>query len=66
MPNYTYHNVICGMRDNNIRFSDLRKLMLDLGFDERIKGDHFIYKKNGIPERIVIQPYGNKAKAYQV
>ena len=31
-----------------------------------VKGDHFIYYKNGIDEIINIQPEGNKAKAYQV
>ena len=29
-------------------------------------GDHFVYKRDDIIERIVIQPKGNKAKAYQV
>jgi predicted RNA binding protein YcfA (HicA-like mRNA interferase family) len=41
-------------------------LILSYGFTERIKGDHHIYKRNDIIERIVIQPLGNKAKAYQV
>ena len=36
------------------------------GFRERIKGDHYVYKHDDIIERIVIQPSGNKAKAYQV
>ena len=52
--------------DNNIRFSDFRNLILSYGFRERIKGDHYVYKHDDIIERIVIQPLGNKAKAYQV
>lgn len=66
MPNNTYDIVMNGRSDSNIRFTDFRNLLLSLGFRERIKGDHFIYKRNDIIERINIQPNGNKAKAYQV
>ena len=58
--------VMCGTRDKNIPFSDLQKLLAVLGFQCRIKGDHYIYYKNGVAEFINIQPEGNKAKAYQV
>lgn len=57
---------MCGTKDKNIRFSDLQKLLSALGFQYRIKGDNFIYYKNGIDEIINIQPIGNKAKPYQV
>jgi len=30
--------------------------MVDLGFEERIKGDHHIFTKDGIAEIINIQP----------
>lgn len=56
----------CGSSDKNISFTDLRKLLLDLEFNERIKGSHHIYYKNGIEEIINIQPLESKAKAYQV
>ena len=55
-----------GESDHNIRFADLRNLLDSFGFRETIKGDHHIYKRNDIPERINIQPNGNKSKAYQV
>lgn len=61
-----YNKVMAGNSDNNIRFADLRNLILSFGFNEHIKGDHFIYKRKDIPERINIQPNGNKAKIYQV
>jgi len=48
------------------KFIDFRNLIRFFGFKERIKGDHFVYKRDDIIERIVIQPKGNKAKAYQV
>lgn len=66
MANNTYNMVMSGKSDNNIRFNDFRNLILSYGFRERIKGDHYIYKRDDIIERINIQPIGNKAKAYQV
>lgn len=59
-------DVMSGSKDKNIRFADLQKLLSALGFSCRIKGDHFIYWKNGIDEIINIQPDGNKAKPYQI
>ena len=64
--NKIYQEVLCGLRDQNIRFAELQKLLEQCGFQCRIKGDHFIYYKSGIDEIINIQPDGNKAKAYQV
>ena len=61
-----YNDVMSGKSDNNIRFSDFRNSILSFGFSERIRGDHHIYKRNDIIERIVVQPLGNKAKPYQV
>lgn len=37
-----YQSVMSGMQDNNIKFRDLRNLLENLGFEYRIKGDHFI------------------------
>ena len=61
-----YNDVMSGKSDNNIRFSDFRNSILSFVFSERIRGDHHIYKRNDIIERIVVQPLGNKAKPYQV
>lgn len=58
--------ILLGNQDSSISFSELQKILDVLGFQCRIKGDHFIYTKNGIPEILNIQPKGNKAKAYQV
>ena len=66
MANKTYDMVMEGKSDSNIRFTDFRNLLLTYGFRERIRGDHYIYKREDIIERINIQPSGNKAKAYQV
>lgn len=61
-----YNKIMQGNSDNNIRFADFRNLIISFGFVERIKGDHYVYKRDDIPEGIVIQPLSNKAKAYQV
>ena len=60
------YDIMSGRKDSNISFSDLCKVLTLLGFSVRIKGDHFIYFKDGIDEIINIQPKGNSAKAYQV
>lgn len=59
--------VLSGLSDKNLRFEDLRRLLYDLGFQERIKGDHHIFHRQGVMEIINLQPLGDgKAKPYQV
>ena len=59
-------SIMSGTQDRNIKFIDLQRILYALGFECRIRGDHFIYYKDGIEEIVNIQPDGNKAKAYQV
>ena len=58
--------ILSGRNDQSIRFTELTHLLLDMGFNERIKGDHHIYYRNDIEEIINLQPKGSLAKAYQV
>lgn len=58
--------LLSGKNDTNFAFSDLCKLLDELGFDKRIKGSHHIYYKNNVDEIINIQPDKAKAKPYQV
>jgi hypothetical protein len=58
--------ILEGKSDSNINFEDLRVFLLNLGFDERIKGSHHSYRKAGIFEKPNLQRDGNKAKSYQV
>ncbi len=58
--------ILSGTQDKNISFSELQSVLDRLGFQCRIKGDHFIYTKDGIEEIINIQPVGKMAKPYQV
>ena len=62
----TLAQVLRGAADANIRFEELRSLLLSLGFTERSRGSHHIFAKNGIEEQINLQRDGAKAKPYQV
>jgi predicted RNA binding protein YcfA (HicA-like mRNA interferase family) len=58
--------ILDGKSDSNISFEDLRNFLLNLGFAERIKGSHYIYRKEGIADKPNLQRDGSKAKSYQV
>lgn len=44
--------ILRGTSDANIAFDDIRGMLLHLGFDERIRGSHHVYRKEGIEEKI--------------
>jgi hypothetical protein len=59
--------VLSGTSDRNIRFSDVCSLLHTFGFEERVKGSHHIFMKDGVVEIINLQPLsGGQAKPYQV
>lgn len=58
--------ILSGRADGNIGFVELCRLLVGLGFDRRIKGDHHIFNRSGVMEIINLQPKANKAKPYQV
>ena len=58
--------ILSGDADGNIRFVELCRLLVYLGFDRRIKGDHHIFTRNDVMEILNLQPKANKAKPYQV
>jgi hypothetical protein len=55
-----------GTSDANIPFSELCQLLKKIDFNERIRGDHHIFSRDGIDEILNLQPKGSKAKPYQV
>ena len=55
-----------GSTDANFAFDDLRHILLRLGFEERIKGSHHVFRKTGVEHKVVLQPEGKDAKPYQV
>lgn len=62
----TLLKILRGGSDANIGFDELRGLLLHLGFEERSRGSHHIFFKDGIEELINLQQSGSKAKPYQV
>ncbi|MFU8822011.1 MAG: type II toxin-antitoxin system HicA family toxin [Gammaproteobacteria bacterium] len=58
--------IVEGRSDSAIRFSDLLTLLDALGFEQRGRGSHRIFSKDGLREIVTLQPRGNLAKPYQV
>lgn len=58
--------LLSGRSDANIRFADLRALLVRLGFAERIRGSHHLFDKEDVAEIVNLQDEGGKAKPYQV
>lgn len=57
--------ILRGSADANIAFDDLCSLLIKLGFEERVRGSHHIFRKDNVMEKINLQRDGSKAKAYQ-
>lgn len=58
--------ILLGRSDANISFDELCQLLHRLGFDERIKGSHHIFRRPDVEDRINLQRDGKHAKVYQV
>ncbi len=58
--------ILSGRQDRNFQFFDLCLVLGWLGFERRVRGDHFIFTKPGVEEIINLQPLGGRAKPYQV
>ncbi|HCG76623.1 MAG: toxin HicA [bacterium (Candidatus Ratteibacteria) CG_4_10_14_3_um_filter_41_18] len=58
--------ILRGASDANIPFVGLCQLLKEMGFKQRIRGDHHIFAKEEIIEILNLQPKGLKAKPYQV
>ena len=58
--------ILEGRSEANIRLDELRALLLRLGFVERVRGSHHIFRKEGVTERLNLQRDGSNSKPYQV
>jgi hypothetical protein len=59
--------ILSGTADRNIRFTEMRALLLALDFQERIRGSHHIYTREGVKEILNLQPRDDGlAKPYQI
>jgi hypothetical protein len=58
--------ILQGRSDAGIGFEELRSLLKSLGFEERIRDSHHVYRRADVEERLNLQREGAKAKPYQV
>ncbi len=58
--------ILRGTSDATIPFDELCQLMRRLGFDERVRGSHHIFTREGVEEILNLQSRGAQAKPYQV
>ena len=55
-----------GDSDANLHFEDLCHFLQTKGFRMRVSGNHHIFTRTGVRERINIQRDGQHAKPYQI
>lgn len=53
--------ILSGERDKSFQFFDLCLVLDWLGFDRRVRGDHFIFTKPGVEDIINLQSCGGRA-----
>ncbi len=58
--------ILRGQSDANIRFAELCALLQHMGFEERIRGSHHIFRKQGVAKKLNLQRDDGHAKPYQV
>jgi hypothetical protein len=59
-------SLLRGNADSNIVFSELVAILKWLGFQERVRGSHHIFSREGVEDILNLQPRNGKAKPYQV
>lgn len=62
----TLERILLGTSDANIPFAGICQLLRALGFEERVRGSHHIFTKDGVVEILNLQSKDQKAKPYQV
>ena len=58
--------ILSGQCDGNIDFAELVNYLRRCGFDQRTRGRHNLFAKNGIDALIKLQSEGSTAKRYRV
>lgn len=58
--------VLGGRADANVGFEALCAQLQHLGFEERTRGSHHVFRRTGIEDLVNVQRDGDKAKVYQV
>jgi len=60
--NKILEKVLFGYSDANVDFDDLRKLLVELGFTERIKGSHHIFTQMTMKKLSIYNPNKTRRK----
>jgi hypothetical protein len=63
--NKLFQTLLGGRSDRNLRFADLRRILLSLNFSERITGGHHIFTRQDIVE-IINLPVARRWKSQAV
>jgi predicted RNA binding protein YcfA (HicA-like mRNA interferase family) len=58
--------ILRGDADANLPFAGMARVLKQLGFQERIRGSHHIFSREGVVEILNSQPKGSKCKPFQV
>ncbi len=58
--------ILSGRADANIRFAEIRRLLRNMGFSERVRGSHHIFGVERIEMSLNLQPQNSMVKRYQV
>ncbi len=58
--------ILRGTSDTTIPFKGMCHLLRQLGFEERIRGSHHIFTRDGVEEILNLQTKAGRAKPYQV
>lgn len=58
--------ILDGRNDSNIDFDLLVTVLKRLGYEERTKGSHHAFRKEGVAERLTLASHTKLAEAYQV
>ena len=58
--------ILRGTSDTNIPFEGMCRLLRHLGFEERTRGSHYIFTRDGVEEILNLQTKAGRAKPYQV
>jgi hypothetical protein len=61
-----YEHILMRRSDANVPFEAFCALLRRLGFEERIRGGHHIFTKEGVTEILNLQSKDGKGKPYQV
>ena len=60
------NQILRGNADANIPFKGMVRILKQLGFEERIRGSHHIFSRQGVAEILNLQTKGSRCKPYQV